>query len=134
MAWTIRTDRRVNADKAVQEAIRRRDAKNNPKPVVEDNVATGQGLFKFTVERQPSQGWAVQVGVFKQYGNVLVAAEKIQREFDSSVVVNINELRGETVYKVLIGPFQNKSSATTIWRKLLDRGDDAFVASLKNLK
>ncbi|MEM1124414.1 MAG: S8 family serine peptidase, partial [Bacteroidota bacterium] len=102
---------RVNADKAVAEAIRLRDAKNNPKPVVEENVASGQGLFKFTVERQPSEGYGVQIGVFKEYGNVLIAAEKLQTKFNSPTVVNINELAGETVYKVLIGPFATKSEA-----------------------
>ncbi|MEM6321034.1 MAG: S8 family serine peptidase, partial [Bacteroidota bacterium] len=125
---------RVNADRAVAEAMRLKDEKNNPRPVVEENVATGRGLFKFTVERQPSQGYGVQIGVFKEYGNVLIAAEKLQVEFDSSVVVNINELDGETVYKVIIGPFSDKTAATTIWRRLKASGRDAFVANLKNLQ
>ncbi len=125
---------RVNADKAVAEAIRLKDGKNNPRPVVEDNIAKGQGLFKFTVERQPSVGYGVQIGVFAEYGNVLVAAEKLQREFDSSVVVNINQLRGKTVYKVVVGPFATKTAATQVWKKMIAAGRDAFVTNLKNLK
>ncbi len=125
---------RVNADKAVAEAIRRRDAKNNPKPVIEENVAKGRGLFKFTVERQPSSGYGVQIGVFAEYGNVLIAAEQLQSEFDSPTVVNINELRGKTVYKVVIGPFATKSAATKVWKKVIASGRDAFVTNLKNLK
>lgn len=126
---------RVNADKAVAEAIRLKDGKNNPKPEVEDNIAKGRGLFKFTVERQPSIGYGVQIGVFAEYGNVLVAAEQLQTEFDSPVVVNINQLRGKTVYKVVVGPFDTKRSASTIWKKVVASGrTDAFVTNLKNLK
>jgi len=125
---------RVNADKAVAEALRLKDGQNNPQPVVEENVASGQGLFKFTVERQASRGYGVQIGVFAEYGNVLVAAEQLQAEFDSATVVNINELNGKTVYKVVIGPFTTKGEATKIWKKVIASGRDAFVTNLKNLK
>lgn len=125
---------RVNADKAVAEALRLKDLQNNPKPVIEENVATGRGLFKFTVERQVSKGYGVQIGVFAEYGNVLIAAEQLQAEFDSSVVVNINELNGKTVYKVVIGPYKTKGEATKTWKKVIASGRDAFVTNLKNLK
>jgi len=125
---------RVNADKAVAEALRLKDGQNNPRPVVEENIAKGKGLFKFTVERQASKGYGVQIGVFAEYGNVLVAAEQLQAEFDSPVVVNINELNGKTVYKVVVGPFRTKSAATKAWKKVIASGRDAFVTNLKNLK
>jgi len=125
---------RVNADKAVAEALRLKDEQNNPRPVIEENVAKGQGLFKFTVERQPSKGYGVQIGVFAEYGNVLIQAEQLQAEFNSPVVVNINELNGKTVYKVVVGPFSTKGAATKTWKKVIASGRDAFVTNLKNLK
>ena len=125
---------RVNADKAVAVAFQLKDGKNNPPPVVGDNVAKGKGLFKFTVERQASVGYGVQIGVFAEYGNVLITAEKLQHEFDNPVVVNINELNGKTVYKVVIGPYDTKSQATKVWKKVIASGRDAFVTNLKNLK
>ena len=76
----------------------------------------------------------MQIGVFAEYGNVLITAEQLQNEFDSSVVVNINELRGRTVYKVVVGPFSTKAAATNIWRKIIASGRDAFVTNLKNLQ
>ena len=97
-------------------------------------MAKGQGLFKFTVERQPSKGYGVQIGVFAEYGNVLIQAEQLQGEFDSPVVVNINELNGKTVYKVVVGPFSTKGEATKTWKKVIASGRDAFVTNLKNLK
>ncbi len=125
---------RVNADRAVAEAIRRKDIKNNPRPEVEENVASGRGLFKFTVERQASKGYSVQIGAFAEYGNVLIAAEQLQREFGHPVVVNINELNGKTVYKVAIGPIATKRDADKLSKKVKESGRDSFVINLKNLK
>ncbi len=125
---------RVNADKAVAEAIRRRDAASKP-PVVEvaTPVASGQGLFRFSVERQPSQGFSVQMGVFAEYGNVLIAAEKLQQQFQQPIVVNINELNGKTVYKVLVGVFDKSADAGSLQKKMKTAGVDGFVKDLKGL-
>lgn len=125
---------RVNADKAVAEAIRRRDAASKP-PVVEvaTPVASGQGLFRFSVERQPSQGFSVQMGVFAEYGNVLIAAEKLQQQFQQPIVVNINELNGKTVYKVLVGAFDKSADAGSLQKKMKAAGVDGFVKDLKGL-
>lgn len=125
---------RVNADKAVAEAIRRRDAASKP-PVVEvaTPVASGQGLFRFSVERQPSQGFSVQMGVFAEYGNVLIAAEKLQQQFQQPIVVNINELNGKTVYKVLVGVFDKSADAVSLQKKMKAAGVDGFVKDLKGL-
>jgi subtilisin family serine protease len=125
---------RVNADKAVAEAIRRRDAASKP-PVAEvaTPVASGQGLFRFSVERQPSQGFSVQMGVFAEYGNVLIAAEKLQQQFQQPIVVNINELNGKTVYKVLVGVFDKSADAGSLQKKMKAAGVDGFVKDLKGL-
>ena len=65
---------RVNADKAVAEAMRRKDGTSSTvvnKPTeVESNISAGQGLFRFAVERQQPNGFGVQMGVFAEYGNV----------------------------------------------------------------
>ncbi len=124
---------RVNADKAVAEAMRRKDAVAPPPPLVEERIQSGKGLFKFKVERQPSSGYAVQIGVFAQYGNVLVAAEQLQREFNQPILVNINELNGKTVYKVMVGPYSLRSSANDTRRRIVAAGKytSAFLTNLE---
>ena len=125
----------MNADKAVAEAIRRKDgtSSGSQKPAkVEDNVNKGQGLFRFTVERQKPQGYGVQMGVFAEYGNVLVAAEKLQRRFAETIVVNINELNGKTVYKVIVGAYPNKRDATSLQKEMKQAGIDGFIKNLKS--
>ncbi|MBI1226393.1 MAG: S8 family serine peptidase [Bacteroidetes bacterium] len=129
---------RVNADKAVAEAIRRRDSTTGttPKPPtaeVTTPVVSGQGLFRFSVERQPSQGFSVQTGVYAEYGNVLIAAEKLESMFAQPIIVNINELNGKTVYKVLVGAFEKSADATTLQKAMKAQGVDGFVKDLKGL-
>ncbi|MCH2081816.1 MAG: S8 family serine peptidase [Saprospiraceae bacterium] len=124
---------RVNADKAVAEALRRRDQSKAPVVEVSENVKAGQGLFEFNVKRQASQGWGVQIGAFAEYGNVLIQAEKLQRQFDEKIIVNINELNGKTVYKVVVGAFDNKTAAVNLFRRMEAAGVRGFPRNLADL-
>ena len=126
---------RVDADKAVAEAKRRKDGTSggSQKPAeVADNVSKGKGLFRFTVERQKPAGYGVQMGVFAEYGNVLVATEKLQRRFAETIVININELKGKTVYKVIVGAYPNKKDATSLQKEMKQAGIDGFIKNLKS--
>jgi subtilisin family serine protease len=124
---------RVNADKAVAEAIRRLDSPGQP--AIEQKVISGQGLFRFSVARQPSVGFGVQIGVFAEYGNVLIQVEKLQNLFGTlPVIVNINELGGKTVYKVLLGQYTDVNDAKTLLARMKTKGFNGFVADYKKLK
>ncbi len=120
---------RVNADRAVAEALRRR-AQPLPADEVSGAIRAGRGLFRFAVEKQAPQGWAVQVGVFAEYGNVLIQAEKLRTRYGEPVLVNINELEGRTVYKVLVGPFSEKKSASELLKRIKKDGGKGFVRNL----
>ena len=125
---------RVNADKAVAEAMRRKDGTSSTvvnKPTeVESNISAGQGLFRFAVERQQPNGFGVQMGVFAEYGNVLIATEKLQKMFAKPIVVNINELNGKTVYKVIVGVFSSRKDADLLLKDMKKAGIDGFVKDL----
>jgi len=125
---------RVNADKAVAEAIRRRDGDLPPPPVVENEIATGRGLFRFSVVRQESRGFGVQIGVFAEYGNVLIQAEKLEKAFGQPVVVNINQLEGRTIYRVVIGAFDSINSARMLQQQMRTAGVRGFIKNLEELK
>lgn len=125
---------RVNADKAVAEAIRRKDSATGPStpPEVANNISAGQGLFRFTVEKQRPEGFGVQMGVFAEYGNVLIAAEKLQRQFAETIVININELNGKTVYKVIVGAYPSKRDATSLQKEMKAAGINGFIKNLSS--
>ncbi|RMG87342.1 MAG: peptidase S8 and S53 subtilisin kexin sedolisin [Bacteroidetes bacterium] len=124
---------RVNADRAVAEAMRRRDG-GQIVVEVEDSIASGRGLFRFSVEKQPSKGWGVQIGVFAEYGNVLIQAEKMQKQFKEPVIVNINELNGKTVYKMVLGAFDDQNQAKKLLQTLETAGVRGFLRNLEDLK
>lgn len=129
---------RVNADRAVAEALRRKDSNTGtsttpPTTTVTPQVVSGQGLFRFSVERQASQGFSVQLGVFADYGNVLIQAEKMERLFSQPVLVNISQLNGKTVYKVLVGVFDKSADAGTLQKAMKTAGVDGFVKDLKTV-
>lgn len=125
---------RVNADRAVAEAIRRRDAKNPPVVAeVPAAVSTGKGLYEFSVKKQDPIGWGVQIGAFYDYGNVLVQAEKMQRLFGEKIIVNINELGGKTVYKMVVGAFSDKAKADQLAQRMKTGGVNGFARQLKDL-
>lgn len=124
---------RVNADKAVAEALRRKDGVQPP-VVVEETVSSGRGLFRFSVEHQESKGYGVQIGAFAEYGNVLIQVEKLQSQFGEPVIVNINELNGKTVYKIVVGAFSKKSDANNLFKIMKAVNVRGFVRNLKDLK
>lgn len=125
---------RINADKAVAEAIRMRDGLNEPEPEVGNDITKGRGIFRFNVTRQEGKGYGVQVGAFYEYGNVLIQAEKLQRNYNAPIIVSINELNGRTVYKIVLGAFARKSEATILYKRMLNDGIKGFVRNLKDLK
>ncbi|MEL7223177.1 MAG: S8 family serine peptidase, partial [Bacteroidota bacterium] len=126
---------RVNADKAVAEAIRRRDANQPAPPVVEtqDSVTSGRGLFRFDVRKQPAKGWGIQIGAFYEYGNVLIQAEKLQKQFGEPVIVSINELNGKTVYKVVVGDYATAAPARTLLSRVKAAGISSFLRKIADL-
>ncbi|NRB47661.1 MAG: S8 family serine peptidase [Saprospiraceae bacterium] len=123
---------RVNAGRAVAEALRRKETAAPPKEV-ENTVSNGQGLFLFDVQKQAPSGYGVQIGAFYEYGNVLIQVEKLRRKFGEKTVVSINELNGKTVYKVVVGAYSSKSQAQQLQKRMKSAGQGGFLRNLKDL-
>ncbi len=129
---------RVNADKAVAEALRRRDRDQPPpspapKPV-EDKVSSGDGMFRFEVEEQEADGWGVQVGAFGNYGNVMVQVEKLKRQFQQPVIVKITERGGNTLYRIVVGSFPNYEQARHLNERIkAELGISSFPVDLSKM-
>lgn len=124
---------RVNADRAVAEAIRRRDAAKAPVVEVPAAVSSGKGLFRFDVRRQAAEGWGVQVGVYYDYGNVLIQAERLQSQFGQPAIVHISELQGKTAYRVVLGALKSVNEAKALAERMKTAGINGFAKNLKDL-
>ncbi|HMQ89757.1 MAG TPA: SPOR domain-containing protein, partial [Flavilitoribacter sp.] len=121
-------------DKAVAEALRRKEAAKPVVVEVSQGISSGQGLFRFGVTKQEAVGWGIQIGAFFDYGNVLIQAEKLQKQFNQPIVVSINELSGKTVYKVVVGAFSQKADADKLGQTVKAGGySGAFTRNLADL-
>lgn len=142
---------RVNADRAVAEAIRRKESANPivsptptptpaPPPIttttsgVTTGVAAGKGLFRFSVRKQGAVGYGVQIGVFREYGNVLIQAEQLERLFNIPVIVQINESGGATSYKIVAGAYNTRAEADNLFGKMRSQGYNGFVRNLRDFQ
>jgi len=96
-------------------------------------VMSDEGLFKFTVSRQARDGFSVQVGVFADYGNVLREVEKLEKAFDKDILVQISKLETKTVYKVLVGHFNDHTTASAFKEVVIANGSEGMVKDLTSL-
>lgn len=99
----------------------------------EPNMDSETGLFEFTVKRAHSAGYGVQIGVFAEYGNVLREVERLTKLFNSQILVNINQLKGQTVYKVIVGHFPTRQEAESLQYNMALKGTNGFIADLSVL-
>ncbi len=103
----------------------------NPKPTVEPMDEFKEGLFRFSVQQQPSLGYSIQTGAFGEYNNVLKEVNKLQKIFPKQpIIVFIAKRDSGPLYKVLVGEFDNRDSANAIKKKIRDIGLPAIVKNL----
>ena len=97
-------------------------------------LVTGNGLFKFNVEVQPSSGYSVQIGAFYEYENVLLQVSQLQQRYDY-IIVNANRLNGKPIYKILLGHYNSANDARLFVENLAINGmTGSFVVDLGRLK
>lgn len=100
---------------------------------VEPELPT-EGLFQFTVKPYETLGYGVQIGVFAQYGNVLREVQKLQEQFQQPILVNISQLDGVAVYKIIVGAFDSTREAVAFRRMMQTKGSDGVIKDLSTIK
>lgn len=101
-------------------------APTNPNATLED------GLFRFSVQRQPSKGYSVQTGAFGEYGNVLREVDKLQRLFtDKPIIVYIAKKDSRTIYKILVGEFNSRAEAYSYKEYMSNKGSGGIIKNLE---
>ncbi|MBK7409735.1 MAG: S8 family serine peptidase [Saprospirales bacterium] len=126
---------RVNADRAVAEAIRRRTQGTTPSPVVsaEPSSPPPSGFFKVEASEEKPKGWGVQIGAFSDYNNVLALSERIKRLFGVYILISPVASEGKTIYKVVAGSFPRSSEAISLQDKMHQSGINGFVRNLEDI-
>ncbi len=108
----------------------------NDDPPMSGNLdPVGKGLYKFSFEALPSEGYGLQVGVFENYDGLLRQANELQKKFHRNILVHVDELKGGTVYKLILGPFNSHRAALTYREMLLSKeGTEGVVVHLATMK
>ena len=91
------------------------------------------GLFEFSVRQRNRTGYALQMGVFAEYGNVLREAAKMEAKYGKTTLVHISKLNGATVYRLMISDFSTREKAQLFVNLLNDQGIQALVKDLSSL-
>ena len=133
---------RVNAEKAVAEALRRKNASivtpNIPSiPTVPETPTTGGStgteLFRVDVEKQPAKGWGIQIGAYTDYNNVIVQTNRMKQLFGEPVVVASNQVNGQMIYKIVVGNYISLQEAKSLQNRMKGKGINGFPRKLSDL-
>ena len=94
---------------------------------------TGEGIFELDVNYKHKEGYSVQIGLYARYENVLAEVNKFKQMYGKTIYVHIGKKNGVTVYRLLMGSYQDKSSADKLELELKAKGLDCFVNDLSKL-
>ncbi|AFC25116.1 thioredoxin fold domain-containing protein [Saprospira grandis] len=95
-------------------------AKTNESPRLSGNLsifeqgiqASGKGLYEVELKRQKSEGFSLQMGVYKEVNYWTLEAESLQKQLPGhKILMHVDELRGKTVYQLLLGEFESQAAA-----------------------
>ena len=98
--------------------------------LIDVNSLDQEGLFRFDVRRQVSNGYSIQVGAYTEYGNVIRQAAIMQQHFSEPVIVHISKNTRRTLYKLMVGEFTSHSEAVSFMRIAQAKGMQGIVKDL----
>ena len=96
-------------------------------------ISEAVGLFQFSVNPQEKSGYAVQVGVFGKYGNVLRESTQFQSLYGHDIIVSIVRVEGKEIYKLMLGSFADRYDAQTLVNQIIEDGREAMIKDLSKL-
>ncbi len=129
---TLATTSKVPASTATTNYQTSNQGKNPPlktTDLIEDNAITNRSpYFVITnIDKTKTGFFGLQLGVFSDVNAVLALIEELEAKYKQTMVVQQVKLQDKTVYKLLVGKFQNRAYADALKSTLSDRFKDAFV-------
>ncbi len=119
---------------------------NNPKPIAPRNnnarsksetIVNGKsyqsndGTYRIALTRPPKNGYAVQVSFMRNNDNMLRKTAELQENYFRNVLVNVEKTAsGEPLYRVMVGPFDDKNAALSCQKNLKKRNIEGFIVDL----
>ncbi len=121
---------RVNADKAVAEAIRR---KTGTVPPV---APTPNNPFKASQTTYPASGFGVQVGSYSDAMNARTQADAIETTWKrpTYIYMSVDAATQKMIYRIVVGAFATLPEANALLLQLKNKGVVGIVKDLKTLR
>lgn len=88
-------------------------------------------LYELKVTRQQPKGFTVQIGSYKELVNLLRIADDLKSSLKKEVRVQVAEINGEKVYRLMAGEFNSKREAEAFKDKAAQLYPDCFIVELK---
>ena len=103
------------------------------KLVTDKNFKT-YDLYKVEMVRPERKGFGVQVATFTEYENVMRKVAELQGKWFKNILVSVEQgSANDSVYKIILGPFDDRTSADNYKTALKkNKKIDGFVVPLEN--
>ena len=89
-------------------------------------------LFKIELKRPEKKGFGVQVASFSQYEGVFKQIAELQGEWFKNILMKVEKGEdGKTIYKIILGPFDDQDSANAYKDSLAKKKIKGFVVNLE---
>ncbi|HCY01321.1 MAG TPA: septal ring lytic transglycosylase RlpA family lipoprotein [Bacteroidales bacterium] len=106
-------------------------APKHPKPVAASASTETSELYELKVTRLNPQGYAVQIGSYRELVNLLRIADDLKTSIKEEVRVQVATLNGEKIYRLMVGGFPSRREADVLKRRVVQVYPDCFVVELK---
>lgn len=101
------------------------------KPSIEN---VGKGTFNRYLDTISLSGFGVQLASYSNTANLMQLAEAYEEKYENPVFINVSDVNGRTLYKLIIGKFDQRMQAEE-FRDYLRQGSfpDSFLVVFDNL-
>ena len=88
-------------------------------------------LYELKVTRQRPSGFSVQIGSYKELVNLLRIADDLNSSLKKDVRVQVAEVNGDKIYRLMVGEFNSRHEADAFKSKAAELYPDCFIVELK---
>lgn len=124
-------------EQTVKEPVAKPESKPispKPEPSIADSPSSNESemeLYELRVTRQKPRGYSVQIGSYKELVNLLHIADDLKSSLKKEVRVQVANVNGDKIYRLMIGDFSSRREANAFKEKAAQVYPDCFVVELK---
>lgn len=114
-----------------QQALPESDPQAAP---VQSITSLGSGTYDVTLKTSQPAGFGVQVASYSNTDNLTRLADAYHQKYQKPVFINVSQVNGRTLYKLIIGTFRARAEAEK-FRDTIRQSDfpDSFLVVFENL-